>query len=109
MKELNTKQKLFIELFEKNGTNISQTAKKVGIARETYHRWYNECNTFKKEIDAIKEGMIDFAESMLYKNIKNGKETSLIFYLKNKAKHRGYDAEQQINQIQIQGIKLSDA
>lgn len=109
MKSLTDKQKLFIDLFEKNGTNVSQTCKKAGVGRTTYYEWLERNEHFKKEIEAINEGMIDFAESMLYKNIKNGKETSLIFYLKNKAKHRGYEQEHTTNQIEIKGIKLSDA
>jgi hypothetical protein len=38
----------------------------------------------------IVEETIDFAEAQLLKNIKDGKEPSLIFFLKTKAKHRGY-------------------
>ena len=33
---------------------------------------------------------------MLYKNIKDGRETSLIFYLKTKGKQRGYIEKQEL-------------
>jgi len=87
---MNKKQKLFIELFEKNGTNVSQTCKKVDIHRATYYEWYANSDTFKKAVDDAKEAMIDFTESMLYKNIKGGNNTAILFYLKTQAKHRGY-------------------
>ena len=38
----------------------------------------------------VDEGSIDFAETMLHKNIRDGNVPSIIFYLKTKGKKRGY-------------------
>jgi len=88
--KLTPKQLMFIDIFENNATNISQACKKVGINRATYYDWVDKSDTFKKRIDEAKEGMIDFAESMLFKNMKAGNPTSIIFFLKTKGRSRGY-------------------
>ena len=43
------------------------------------------------------ETTIDFVESQLLKNINEGDTTSIIFFLKTKAKHRGYVERQEIS------------
>ena len=40
--------------------------------------------------------MIDFAESSLYKQIKDGNTSATIFFLKTQAKRRGYIEKQEI-------------
>ena len=87
---LTKKQKQFIEAYEKNATNISRTCKSLGIDRMTYYRWREANATFKSQCDAIEEGMIDFAESMLYRQIKDGNTSAIIFFMKTKARKRGY-------------------
>ena len=64
--------------------------KAIGIGRRTYYNWIEEDKTFKEDIDNINESLIDFTESKLLQNIKAGKEASIFFYLKCKAKNRGY-------------------
>lgn len=86
----------FIEIFEAKAGNIKQTCKAVGIARSTYYEHY-KTDTFKKRVDAVLEGMIDDAESQLHLNMMDGKETSLIFFLKTRAKHRGYIEKQEMD------------
>lgn len=90
-------QKLFIESFKENATNVSQTAKKINIHRDTYYEWCNTNPTFKKEIENAKESLIDFVESALLKNIKNGDTTAQIFFLKTRGKSRGYVERQEID------------
>ena len=45
---------------------------------------------YKKAVEDIAEQVIDFAESALYKNVRDGKEVSTLFYLKTKGRKRGY-------------------
>ena len=84
------KQEEVLGLYLKNGTNVSQTCKKANISRKTFYEWINKSDTFKTAVSDAKEGMIDFTESMLFKNIKAGSNTAILFYLKTQAKHRGY-------------------
>ena len=93
---LSDKQKAFLETFEKSATNVSTACKKAGITRKTYYRWMNTNDTLKERVEDIRESMIDFAESMLYKNMKAGKETSTLFFLKTRGKSRGYVEKQEI-------------
>lgn len=97
-KSTSIKKKLFLQSLEKNLGVISPALKEVDINRATYLRWAKADPKFKEELDNINNTALDFAESQLYKNIKAGKEASLIFYLKCKGQERGYIERQQIDQ-----------
>ena len=86
----NKKEKLLKALQETQGL-IYHACKKAGnISRSTYYRYLKEDAEFAKAVEDIKEAQIDYVEGQLIKNISDGKETSIIFYLKSKAKERGY-------------------
>jgi ACT domain-containing protein len=86
----NKKEKLLKALEETQGL-IYHACKKAGnISRSTYYRYLKEDEEFAKGVEDIKEAQIDYVEGQLIKNISSGKETSIIFYLKSKAKDRGY-------------------
>lgn len=95
-KRLTAKQKNFIEAYKKQATNVSRACESVKISRQTYYDWLTNL-TFKEEIEHISEGMIDFAESMLYSNIKKGKESSILFFLKTRGRSRGYIEKKEID------------
>jgi hypothetical protein len=80
----------FLELFEGAGCNISHTCKALGITRQTYLNWMKDDASFATSVVDLKQGLIDFAESMLMKKIKEGDNTATIFFLKCQAKDRGY-------------------
>ena len=84
------KEKLLKALQETQGL-IYHACKKAGnISRRTYYRYMREDEEFAKAVEDIKEAQIDYVEGELIKNISKGKETSIIFYLKSKARDRGY-------------------
>ena len=86
----NKKEKLLEALKETQGL-IYHACKKAGnISRSTYYRYVKEDAEFAKAVEEIKEAQVDYVEGQLIKNISKGKETSIIFYLKSKAKDRGY-------------------
>jgi len=86
----NITKKVLIEALEKSLGIVTIACKNVDIARSTFYKWYKEDSDFAKEVDSIGEMAIDFAESNLHKQIKDGIPSSTIFYLKTKGKHRGY-------------------
>ena len=88
-RRLSKKQRVFLEAFEKQATNISRACNTAGISRQTYYDWFTNL-TFKERAEEIQEAMIDFAEGMLYSNMKKGKESSILFFLKTRGKSRGY-------------------
>lgn len=89
-KRADIKKKKFIEAYEQAMCNITSACKVAGISRETYYNWRERDRDFEKKLIYAEESVLDFAETMLVKNIREGKETSLIFYLKTKGKKRGY-------------------
>lgn len=95
MTKKNNKSK-FIELFARKNANISETCLAMNMSRQTFYNWKNDDEDFAKAVDEVQESMIDFAESKLLENIKDNKETSIIFYLKTKGKSRGYTERQEI-------------
>jgi hypothetical protein len=89
------KKKLLQALEDHHGI-ISTSCKAVGIARSTFYEWIDKDEDFKKAVDEIKDVAIDFVESKLFQQIDEGNPTSTIFYLKTKAKQRGYVERQEI-------------
>ena len=84
------KKGAFLKAFELAATNVQKTCKKAGISRQTYYNWMQTDIKFSRTVSDIREGMIYDAETQLYKAIKNGNITALIFFLKCRAKRRGY-------------------
>jgi hypothetical protein len=69
---------------------VTSAAKEVGIDRTTHYLWLKDDEKYKAAVDSIQDITLDFAESQLHKQIKDGEVTSTIFYLKTKGKKRGY-------------------
>jgi len=83
-------KKYVLECFKNAAGNISLACEKAGISRMTFNRWYKANKKFKQDVDDVRESLIDLAESMLLKNIKDGKTAEIIFFLKTKGRERGY-------------------
>jgi len=84
------KKKLFLEKFEYAAGNISNVCKAININRQTYYNWLKDDLEFKQAVEDAQEGLIDEVESALYARIGSGDTTAMIFFLKTRAKHRGY-------------------
>lgn len=69
---------------------VSTACKKAGITRQSFYNWYREDEDFRRKVDEVNEYQKDFVETNLLKKIKEGDSTCTIFYLKTKAKDRGY-------------------
>ena len=104
------KKKLFLQIFEKTGCNISATCKKVDIERKTYYNWMSKDEKFKEVVMNMQEALIDYAETKLMQKIKDDDTTSLIFFLKTKGRKRGYtekpDVEVNIDSGKIDKIQV---
>ena len=94
--ERTTKAKVaFLERFFKATGNIKFICEQIGIDRSTFYNWVDNDPDFKAAIDAEREGLIDFTESKLFNLINDKNPTAIIFFLKTKAKHRGYVERQE--------------
>ncbi len=94
-KPLTDKQKKFLRLFDDNAGNVSMTCSKFKMNRSTFYLWMDTSTKFKESVEDVREGLIDFAESKLMMNIKDGKEASIFFLLRTLGKSRGYVERQE--------------
>lgn len=83
------KNKLLVALQKSFGV-VNTACKMVGITRKTFYVYYHADLEFKARADDTQEVALDSAETQLHKNIRSGKEASLIFYLKTRGKRRGF-------------------
>ena len=79
-----------LKALEKSMGIVSKACKIVDLDRGTFYNYYNDDKEFAEAVDNMQEYVLDFAESKLLENIKDKKETSIIFYLKTKGRKRGY-------------------
>jgi uncharacterized protein YxeA len=92
MNEMDTVKKKaeFLTLFPDAQGNVMMTCRKLNMSRSTYYLWMTTDKDFAEQANDVQEGLIDMTETYLHKNIKNGNVAAQIFFLKTKAKNRGY-------------------
>jgi hypothetical protein len=95
------KKKLMIEALKHQLGNVTLACKEVGITRDTHYRWIKEDAEYKEETTNLDDFVIDYVENELYKKISKGDTACILFWLKCKAKHRGY-IERPDTQINVQ-------
>lgn len=83
-------KKAMIEALIKSLGVVTTACNIVGINRWTYYDWLKNDEQFKNEVEEIGNIALDFAESKLHEQIKDGSTAATIFYLKTKGKNRGY-------------------
>lgn len=91
-----TRKKDLLDALERSLGIVSTACEKVGVDRKTHYNWLKDDPEYKAAVDQIQESVIDFAESHLYKLIKEGNPAANIFYLKTKGKSRGYIERQEV-------------
>lgn len=83
------KKKLLTALRKHHGL-VTIACEEAGVSCPVYYTYMREDPEFNKAVTEINDRTLDYAESALLRNIQDGKETSLIFFLKCKGKERGY-------------------
>ena len=99
-------KKALVEALEKSLGVVTTACKIVGIDRTTFYRYLKDDEAFAKQVQDIENIAIDFVESQLFKQIKEGNTTATIFYLKTKAKKRGYVERQEITGAEGEKIEF---
>ena len=108
---------VIIELFRSKMGNKTKIAEALNVSRYSLYEWIKKDPTLKQEIEQQEEANIDYVESKLFEKIQgveilktnaNGEpvyyslppsDTAIIFFLKTRAKNRGY-VERTENQIE---------
>ena len=88
--DMKKKKELVLKALEKNLGNVSNACSQLNISRTQFYNWVKDDADFAEKWHDIEELSIDYAETSLKKQIKSGNTSATIFYLKCKAKNRGY-------------------
>tara|TARA_B110000211_G_C13996477_1_gene516446 strand:+ start:539 stop:958 length:420 start_codon:yes stop_codon:yes gene_type:complete len=105
---MDTIKKKLLKALEQSLGIVTIACKEVDCARSTFYNHYKNDQDFKNAVDEISNLTLDFAESQLHKQIKEGNTTATIFYLKTKGKKRGYIERKEVEMTaDISTSKLS--
>ena len=85
-----------LEALEKSLGIVSTAVRWSGYLAALITNWLKADTDYKKAVDSIQDSVLDFAESHLYKLVKEGNPAATIFFLKTKGKKRGYIERQEI-------------
>jgi len=79
-------------------------ARELGVCRYTLHKYLKE----KMEISYrdMRESMLDVAENRLFKNILDGNQNAIQFFLDRQGRHRGYGERQQASASEVPIINI---
>jgi len=92
---IDSAQKRFLVIFEKNNGLVYLSCKKFGMSAVTYYNWYNRNKLFATACDDINEKVIDEVENRLMEHIRNKdneqvSSSATKYYLSTKGHKRGY-------------------
>jgi|TARA_Y100000289_G_scaffold49837_1_gene50577 hypothetical protein len=106
MTQSDTKKKAMIAALHQSLGVVTSACKAVGISRETHYKWLREDVDYKYQVEDLSNIALDFAESQLHNQIKNGSTPATIFYLKTKGKKRGYIERQEIQHENLEPLTI---
>ena len=103
---VDTQKKNILEALEKSLGVVTTACREIELQRSTFYKWMKEDEEFSNKVREIQDVAIDTVESALFKRIKEGDTTAMIFYLKTKAKKRGYVERQEVTGVDGAGINV---
>ncbi len=96
-KSRHIKKEAMLQALENSLGVVTVACKQTDTPRSTYYKWLKEDEEFARSVKEIENIALDFAESQLHTQIKDGSTSATIFYLKTKGKKRGYIERQDID------------
>lgn len=101
--------KQIIDALEKCGGNQSAAARALDCSRMTIHKRINSSDKVREAYDSVNEANIDLAENNLIDLIKDKEHKdhfgALKFYLRTKARDRGFGDKSDVNLSGSLGIQ----
>ncbi len=79
-----------LALLKASGGHVQNTCEAAGIRRSTFYNWVKQYPEFGEMVTEIVEGAIDNVEAAVYRDALSGNVTAQMYYLNNRARHRGY-------------------
>ena len=89
-KSRHIKKEAMLQALENSLGVVTVARKQTDIPRTTYYKWLKEDEQFAKAVKDIENIALDFGESQLHSQMKDGNTSATIFFLKTKGKKRGY-------------------
>ena len=104
-------KKTFLTCLKQQYGVITKACEVMGIPRSTYYLWAKKDPEFLEEVRSIDEYAVDCVVHKSYeKMLKGDGDTSLIiFFLKTKARHRGYAEIRELEIGETAMQKIQDA
>lgn len=95
------KKSALLEALRKTLGVITEACEKAGVCRDTFYRYKSEDEEFRRRYEEIDEIAIDFVESKMFQLIKGGDRACVMFFMKCRAKKRGYieKEEKQVSNV----------
>ena len=84
-----TAEQIIEALQTANGLQAA-AARALRVSRTTVNNWIRDNPAVKAAYEDVNETTIDKVEGKLLEQVNSGNIAAIIFYLKTKAKHRGY-------------------
>ena len=101
----------FLQAYEKSLGVLKTACEATNMCRKTIWEWRKKYPEFDEACHECEEVAIDFVESKMFKKIDKGdkgSESLMIFYLKTKAKHRGYIERQEVDMsAEVKGVTVN--
>lgn len=89
-----------IEALRECDGNQAAVARKFGCHRDTINKYVLADPELQEIVDELTETFIDEAESQLFKLIREGQPAAIIFFLKTRARSRGYSERFELSLVQ---------
>lgn len=97
--------KIILKALEDNCSILVNTAQALGCGRQQLKKWIDNDPELTEGYNIGKEKFKDLVEYQMLKNIREGKEATLIFYAKTRMRDRGFIEKQDMN-MTIDAVKI---
>lgn len=104
-KKIPSRQALIDALRELDG-NMAAAARRFHCDRSRVCMLVNDDPELRELVDELSESFIDEAENKLYEHIRQGNIVATIFFLKTKARHRGYSERLELLPLAMRNIEV---
>lgn len=94
---LTKNQKKFIKALELQHGNVTNAAKSAKLDRTSHYGWVKSNPEYAEAVKDVTETAIDYVEDKLFQLIDDLTPSAIYFFLKCRAKHRGYVERQEID------------
>ena len=104
-KKIPGKKELIDALIQSDG-NMAAVARSFNCSRTLVWKYVDEDPEMRELTDELSESFVDEAESQLFKQIREGNTAAVIFFLKTRARHRGYSERLELLPLRPQSIEV---